>query len=229
MNMMSDILLRTKGGRCSLSDHRGPLFGNCGVRQMAEVMDRRAARTRKALHGALMSLILRKGYDAITIQDIIDEADVGRSTFYAHYTGKEDLLRSGFQTLRAELTEAQRVARARAGSQDRPLAFSLAMFEHASAYTDVYRALVGGRGGVVAINEIRRVLAEIVKKELVVQERETVPREVRVDFIVGTFLTVLTWWLERRPGLSPSEADAIFRHLVISGIGPSIQATSCDG
>jgi AcrR family transcriptional regulator len=46
-------------------------------------MDRRAARTRRALHGALISLILRKGYDAITVQEIIDEADVGRATFYA--------------------------------------------------------------------------------------------------------------------------------------------------
>jgi AcrR family transcriptional regulator len=186
-------------------------------------MDRRAARTRKALHGALMSLILREGYDAITVQEIIDEADVGRSTFYAHYTGKEDLLRSGFQTLRAELTEAQRTAAAKAGSQDRPLAFSLAMFEHAAAYTDVYRALVGGRGGVVAINEIRRILSEIVKKEVGIREGQTVPREVRVDFIVGTLLTVLTWWLERSPGLSPGEADAIFRHLGITGIGSSIQ------
>jgi AcrR family transcriptional regulator len=56
--------------------------------QVAEVMDRRAARTRRALHGALMSLILRKGHEAITVQDIVDEADVGRSTFYAHYAGK---------------------------------------------------------------------------------------------------------------------------------------------
>ena len=62
--------------------------GNGGV-------DRRAARTRRALHGALISLILRKGYDAITVQEIIDEADVGRATFYAHYRGKEDLLRGG--------------------------------------------------------------------------------------------------------------------------------------
>jgi AcrR family transcriptional regulator len=85
-----------------------------------------------------MSLILRKGYEAITVQDIIDEADVARSTFYAHYTGKEDLLRSSFQTLRAELAEAQRAARGE--SQEVPLGFSLAMFEHASGYTDVYRA-----------------------------------------------------------------------------------------
>jgi AcrR family transcriptional regulator len=196
---------------------------------MIEVMDRRAARTRKALHGALMALILRKGYDAITIQDIIDEADVGRSTFYAHYTGKEDLLRRGFATLRVELGDAQRAARARTGSQDRPLAFSLAMFEHAAGYTDVYRALVGGRGGVVAVSEIRRALAEIVKKELAVPEGETVPQDVRVDFVVGTFLTVLTWWLERRPGLSPAEADAIFRHLAIRGLGLPSHTTSWGG
>ena len=190
----------------------------------AEVMDRRAARTRKALHGALMALILRKGYDASTIQDLIDEADVGRSTFYAHYTGKEDLLRRGFQTLRAELTEAQHTARSRAeGSQAEPLGFSLAMFEHAAGYTDVYRALVGGRGGVVALGEIRRALSEIVRKDLGLREGEVVPQEVRVDFIVGTFLTVLTWWLERRPGLSPAEADAIFRQLALRGIGPQIQ------
>lgn len=185
-------------------------------------MDRRAARTRRALHGALMSLILRKGYEAITVQDIIDEADVGRSTFYAHYTGKEDLLRSGFQTLRAELTEAQRTARAKIdGSQDEPLGFSLAMFEHASGYTDIYRALVGGRGGGVAVNEIRRILSEMVKKELSgVRHDETVPQEVRIQFVVSAFLTVLTWWLERRPKLTPSQVDTIFRRLVIKGIGP---------
>jgi AcrR family transcriptional regulator len=190
-------------------------------------MDRRAARTRRALHGALMSLILRKGYEAITVQDIVDEADVARSTFYAHYTGKEDLLRSGFQTLRAELAEAQRAARGE--SQEVPLGFSLAMFEHASGYTDVYRALVDGRGGVVAVNEIRRILSEIVKKELSgVRHDETVPQEVRIEFVVGAFLTVLTWWLERRPKLTPSQVDTIFRRLVIKGIGPQIQATSRD-
>lgn len=61
-------------------------------------IDRRAIRTRKALHDALMRLILRKGYEATTVQEVIDEANVGRSTFYAHYTGKEDLLRKGFDT-----------------------------------------------------------------------------------------------------------------------------------
>jgi AcrR family transcriptional regulator len=192
---------------------------------MAEGIDRRAARTRKALHGALMSLILSKGYEAITVQDIIDEADVGRSTFYAHYTGKEDLLRSGFQTLRSELAAAQAAGAGTDGARDEPLGFSRAMFEHAGAYRDIFQALVGGRGSVIAVNEIRRILSEIVRNELSgVAEDEGIPQEVRVQFIVGAFLTVLTWWLERKARPAPAQVDALFRRLVIAGIGRSIRA-----
>jgi AcrR family transcriptional regulator len=191
-------------------------------------MDRRAARTRRSLHGALMSLILRKGYEGITVQDIIDEADIGRSTFYAHYTGKEDLLRSGFDMLRAEMAEVQRAARADAqGSQREPLAFSLAMFEHIAGYADIYRALVGGRGGLVAINEIRRILSDMVKTELsAARDNRGIARELRLQFVVDTFLTVLIWWLERKPTLAPHEVDAMFRSLALDGIGPSIGARS---
>jgi len=47
--------------------------------------DRRIGRTRRLMHEALMALIVEKGYEAVTVQDILDRADVGRSTFYAHY------------------------------------------------------------------------------------------------------------------------------------------------
>ena len=50
-----------------------------------ERVDRRVQRTRHLLNEALMSLIMEKGYEAITVQDIIDRANLGRSTFYAHY------------------------------------------------------------------------------------------------------------------------------------------------
>jgi AcrR family transcriptional regulator len=73
---------------------------------MEGAIDRRAARTRRTLHDALIRLILRKGYDALTVQEIIDDADVGRATFYAHYRGKDDLLRGGFERLRNQLKTA---------------------------------------------------------------------------------------------------------------------------
>jgi AcrR family transcriptional regulator len=195
----------------------------CQARRMTKAIDRRAARTRRALHEALISLILSKGYEATTIQDIIDEADVGRSTFYAHYTGKEALLRGGFERLRADLMQARASCSTRRGARrSEPLVFSLAMFQHADGYKDVYRALVGGRGGAIAVSEIRRVLSEFVREELSTAKRNgAVPRELALQFIVSAFLAVLTWWLERKPELVPTAVDGMFRRLVISGIGSS--------
>src|SRR5258708_27383276 len=91
-------------------------------------IDRRVARTRETLRHALNSLILKKGYEAITIKDICDAANVGRSTFYAHYTSKDDLKRSGLEPLRRLLVDRQRDAQATPGdSTDRAFGFSLAM------------------------------------------------------------------------------------------------------
>jgi AcrR family transcriptional regulator len=188
-------------------------------------IDRRVARTRRTLHEALIRLIMRKGYDALTVQEIIDEADVGRATFYAHYRGKDDLLRGGFERLRGELKAAR--LEARRSKKGRPLPFSLAMFEHACAYRDVYRAMLGGQGSIIAINEIRRVLTELVKEDLAeVGDDVAVPRELMLQFVVGTFLTALTWCLEKRPKLQPSQIDDLFRHLVTRGIGRAIVANA---
>ncbi len=80
--------------------------------------DRRVRRTRELLRSALLSLIQEKGYDRITVQDILDRADIGRSTFYAHYRDKDDLFRAGFEDIRAALA-AERDA-AEQGTGRRP-------------------------------------------------------------------------------------------------------------
>src|SRR6266852_5535624 len=108
------------------------------------VIDRRIPRTRAMLQHALNSLILKKSYEAITIKDICDAANVGRSTFYAHYTSKDDLKRSGFEPLRRLLVDRQKEALAMArDDRSRSLGFSLSMFEHARDHRDHYRALIG--------------------------------------------------------------------------------------
>lgn len=186
---------------------------------MKEKTDRRAARTRTALFDALIALILEKGYDAVSVQDIIDRANIGRSTFYAHCTGKQDLLRVSFQRLRAFLLEARRNARA-SDDGGEILGFSRAMFEHACANRSLYAALVGGRGGNVAVNEIRRILADAVRDDLAGRYGdETVPADLVVQHVVGTFVTVLNWCLERKRGLQPAAIDAMFRRLAVDGIG----------
>src|SRR5258708_9084151 len=127
-------------------------------------IDRRICRTRAMLQHALNSLILKKRYEAITVQDICDAANVGRSTFYAHYTSKDDLKRKGFEKLRKLLVDRQREALATAADRvDRSFGFSLAMFEHARDHVDHYLALVGGRGGAVNPCHISPVLSHFVR------------------------------------------------------------------
>src|SRR5260370_5781387 len=95
-------------------------------------IDRRVARTRASLQHALMSLVRKKGYDAITVADICETANVRRSTFYGHYASKDDLKRSGLEHLRRALFEHQGNALTTSDHVgDRRLAFSLPMFEHA--------------------------------------------------------------------------------------------------
>src|SRR5437867_8818115 len=75
------------------------------------VVDRRIQRTRKTLHEALMALVLEGPYDSITVQQILDRANVGRSTFYTHFQDKDELLMWGTQHLRATLSAAAAGAR----------------------------------------------------------------------------------------------------------------------
>ncbi len=186
-------------------------------------IDRRVVRTRSMLHQAAMSLIMKKGYEAVTIKEICNAANVGRSTFYAHYTSKEDLQRKGIGHLRTMLLARQSEALAARGkARDRSLAFSLLMFEHARDHIDHYRALVGGRGGALALDSIRRAISDLVREELFSamskETAESMPREFVVRYVVGAYMAVLIWWLDGGAKLPPQRIDAMFHRLAIEGI-----------
>src|SRR5438552_9668102 len=137
------------------------------MKRTKDPIDRRISRTRMLLQHALNSLILKKDCEAITVQDICDEANVGRSTFYAHYTSKDDLKRSGFEHLRKDLVDRQRDALAIPGDiRDRSLGFSLTMFEHARDHREFHRALAGNRGGTIALCGIRQIISDLVRDDL---------------------------------------------------------------
>lgn len=186
--------------------------------------DRRSARTRATLQNAHRALILKRGYEAVTIKDICAAADVGRTTFYAHYRSKDDLRRSALEHLRKELVERQRAALAQpAGSAGRSLGFSLALFAHARDHVDLYRALVGGRGGTIVLGSIRQMLCDLVRAELGAtgQAADAAPRELAVQFVVGAAMAVMTWWLDGGAKLPPERVDAMFRRLATAALAPS--------
>lgn len=184
-------------------------------------VDRRIGKTRAGLQHALIALILEKGYDAITVDEICARANVGRSTFYLHYASKDALKRSGLDHLRQELAVRQQRVLAGEGEIDR-LGFGLALFEHARDHIDLYRALVGGKGGTIAIMEIREMLAGFIRKEIMAESTgrtdRAVPPDLVVEYLVGAYVSVLTWWLDRGAEPSPQVMDGMFRQLAMNGL-----------
>ena len=96
------------------------------------------------------------------------------------------------------------------------------MFEHARDHLDLYKALVGGRGGAVALGTIRRILSDLIRNELPAtadrRSADAIPREVVVQYVAGAFMAVMTWWLDGGAKLPPQRVDAMFRRLATEGI-----------
>jgi AcrR family transcriptional regulator len=187
---------------------------------VAKKPDRRVQRTEQLLRGALLSLIQEKDFEALSVQDIIDRANVGRATFYAHFDNKEDLLVSGFDNLRASLKARQREALLRRGGLDeRVLGFSYEMFAHANEHRDVFLAMAGKRSHAIVQQLLYRILLDLVRddvKATVSRVRaNSVPVEALAQFITGALFGLLMWWLNGKMRLSVEEVNTLFRQLAI--------------
>ena len=179
---------------------------------MERTADRRTLRTQLALRTALIGLLRRRDYDAITVQEIIDEANVGRSTFYAQCSGKDQLLRLSLHMLRAELTDAQGIERARRAEPG--FAFSLPVLQHIRENRDLYPSLAHGRGRDLLMSELRLVVSDLVRRDVAELPAVTgVLPDVRIQYVVGAFMAVLTWWIEHKARLAAADVDAMFQRL----------------
>lgn len=191
-----------------------------------ESTNRRVRRTHRSLHNALMSLILEKNYDSVTVQQILDRADVGRSTFYAHFDGKDELLLSGADDLRNTLDAALQEERLSTKRHDVVIGFSGAMFEHAHEYRNVYYALLHTQGWPLFRQRLQEILQELIRRECKAEIQKLrkaeseVPVDLFVQYLTSAFLSVLTWWLDRRSRLAPKEINDVFHSL----ISPTINA-----
>jgi AcrR family transcriptional regulator len=185
--------------------------------------DRRIDRTQQLLRGALRSLIQEKGFEALTVQEIIDRANIGRATFYSHFDNKDDLLASGFEDLRASLQARQRDAFSRGHTiEDRLFGFSQEVFAHTNEYREAFRAMVGQRSGAVVQRLLHKLLVELIREDVrrtvVRADSSPVQTEALVHFITGALVGVLMWWLDGRMRLSVGEVNAYFRRLALPAL-----------
>jgi AcrR family transcriptional regulator len=172
--------------------------------------DRRVERTHRLLHEALIELIHERGWDAITVQDVCERADVGRSTFYVHFADKEELLVSGFGKLREHLRHAAAVDPAK------PLAFAQALLEHTHEYEPIYRALLGRRTAQVVYRAWIDVVTELLEADLDKLVRASALRSAAVRYLGGAMWELLSWWSEQPKRATTVDLAETYRRLTMA-------------
>ena len=186
--------------------------------------DRRIQRTRGLLRRALMELILEKGYDAITIQDIADRANLGRTTFYLHYQSKDDLFlehHEGFATgfylgayARAELLG------------DQPSTMFIRFLDELRANRDLYFKIAGAKDFSQLIDRVRQQVATNLEASLRAaypDAESAIPFQFLAQYIAGAQISFVTWWLEARNDYTAEEVAKRLHRLQRSAICDALQ------
>jgi len=199
-----------------------------------ERVDRRSQRTRRMLTAALVELMFEKRFDAISVQDILDRADVGRSTFYGHFSSKEALLYSslgdmlhGLELHMAEEVDASKADEPPGASVN--LLPSLGLFRHVKEHQRLYRALFSSSSLEPMTQNLQQQLAQVVERNLRTSmagpsvRPPSVPLPILADFAAGAFLTLLRCWLEGNDAYTPEQMDAMFRQMVLPGVKAALE------
>lgn len=189
--------------------------------------DRRIQKTQKLLHDALMSLVREKPYDDIVVKEILDRANVGRSTFYTHFNDKDELLASSMQDLLRTVQTAELPA---SGTrQERIIRFSLPVFEHIHRHREAGAAGMGARGRAVLHERLQKVLAGLIADDVrkALQSRRKaarqIPPELLAQYVASTFVLVLNWWVESKSAMRPKDVDGLFRALTLPTLSASLE------
>ena len=180
--------------------------------------DPRARRTRERLGGALIELILEKPIDAITVQEVLNRAKVGRSTFYVHFRDKNDLLFSQLEMFLDFMSTKLSTDR----EQSRRVAPVEEMFEHIGGQNRMYRALAES-GHLqdffdMAQEAFARAIARRLRDSGRVAGLSRTELAARGTLLAGSLLALLRWWIDRGAKESPKAMDAMFHRMVWQGV-----------
>lgn len=187
----------------------------------AEVVDRRVRRSRRQLADALLELIVEKGYDTLTIQEIADRADVNRATFYLHFSSKEELLLAALRERFDELVAMMDAVT----PTDPPWnneAYDRLLFEHVAEHAALYRVLLGDHGLGLVIHQMITYIAQVIERDL----REQMPAGAQLDapapvvshFYAGALVALIKWWLEQAMPLPAAEIARLSDRLCTKGV-----------
>ena len=180
-------------------------------------IDRRIAKTQNALRHAISGLIDEKPYEQITVKDIIDRANVARSSFYAHFRDKDDLLLSGFEVIGINSSTDVFESTDESGYPN----FAIVLFRGAEQWKSLSKTFLTLRQGTVASHHIRNLL--------IIQTRDwvrshsspntsSIDIETTVHFLANALLGLLTWWVNNDFPYTAQVMSDKFNELAVKGL-----------
>ena len=185
--------------------------------------DRRVQRTRELLQKALIELINERGYNAITIQDIVDRANVGRTTFYLHYNSKDDLFMSCHEAIISEFHFGphHHLSREELLSPEAPPGMTSA-FRHLVEARALLHPIFQGKDSLLILRRIRDRSAhdmEVSLRAAFAEADSAIPFDVLANYLAGAQIALVywwleaQWWLERRQPHTPENLAQTFHRL----------------
>jgi AcrR family transcriptional regulator len=190
--------------------------GGTGVKQ--QKADRRSQRTYRLVCSAFGELLSEKPYDEIQVQDILDRAGIGRTTFYAHFFDKEDVLDSMAEQMLEMFTH--QIIHSTAKQRVVP---SLELFQHVyQSQPQHFRALMRGHAGEHLWEALQTALCRAIEpalETLCAEKRSPpIPLPVVSQYLASAFLTLLKWWLSADMPYPPEQMESIFQQLALPGV-----------
>ena len=183
-------------------------------------MDRRQRKTRNAIFESFSSLLERKHYSSITIQNIIDEADIGRSTFYAHFNTKDELLKEMCTEIFEHVFSSDVTSEKKHDfSHDKTFFARLThILYHLQEKQQHIRGLLKGECGEVFMRNLTTQLSEIFKSRIT--SDKSIPQSFSLDFTVRSFAETIRWWLQEHDEYTPEQIVKFFSGCINTfGIG----------
>ncbi len=184
-----------------------------------EKHERRTRKTRQHLRSALLALLKEKHYQEISVQDIIEQADVARSTFYMHYVDKDDLLTGGkgifAENIGHEMTAHTRGNQASAFS-------SRNWFNHVQAQSEILKVIAKDSAMDLAMKTLRGIIHRNIQEELQAhsqaEDKAGIPLSAMVDYLTDSLMSLIHWWFTNGMKQTPDEMDQMFQKLVTPGL-----------
>lgn len=179
-----------------------------------ENFDRRVQRTRQLLRSALVQLIEEKGYDAITIQDITERANLGRTTFYLHYESKEALLLDHTADLTAHFNLTT------LGHDDlfsdTPQPEYVILLEMLAEHRPMYLAVHHSRDAGIIVRGLREQMTTNLQtslKAIFPDTEPSMPLDMLTNYIIGAQIAFIDWWMMNRTAFDAAQIAAMLHRL----------------